>query len=164
MPALEYGAAIESIVACSPFGSLSSVVMSKKLMPGFGKSGTLRIICLRSIVNMKSFKPRRSRRSRRSQSSDRKPAKCSACLFVDDGDAIDAGPRWPAAQRLLHPGDRVLVALDERLDAAVEQVLHPPGCALARRRVMDEPAEPYALDTSTDHDPPRHTHVEKSRL
>src|ERR1043165_9143914 len=104
MPALEYGAAIESMVAFSPFGSFSSVVMSKKLMPGFGKSGTLRIICLRSMVNMLPL-------------SNRKSLEGAACLFVHDGHAVDAGARRPPAQRLLHTCDRLLIALDERLDA-----------------------------------------------
>lgn len=72
---------------------------------------------------------------------------------------IDARAGRPAPQCLLDPRDRVLVALDERLDTAVEQVLHPPRRPFARGRIVHEPAEAYALNTSANHKPPRHSHV-----
>jgi hypothetical protein len=58
-------------------------------------------------------------------------------------------------QRLLDARDRGGVPLDQRLDPAVVQVAHPAGDAFALRRLLDEPAEPDALDASTDQEAPR---------
>src|ERR1051326_1612017 len=57
MPSFLYGAASCSHVSLSASGALSSGVMSLKMMPGFGKSGTSRTYVFRSI--------RTSRRSHR---------------------------------------------------------------------------------------------------
>src|SRR5689334_8747383 len=137
------------MVACRPFGSLSNVVMSKKLMPGFGKSGTSRIICLRSMVNMKSL-------------SNAKALFCSRWIFVGDDDALDARARRPLANGALDARDRVLLAFDEGLDAAIEQIRHPAADPFARGGVVHEISKADALHTPADHKSARHTHSESS--
>src|SRR6476469_1996598 len=101
------------MVALSPAGSFSSVVMSKKLIPGFGKSGTLRIICLRSMVNMDSFGR---------WLFNRKPLEISRPILVRDDDMLPARAWRAPPQSAFDARDRLLLAFHERLDASVEQV------------------------------------------
>src|SRR5882672_6477472 len=137
------------IVALRPSGSLSSVVMSKKLMPGFGKSGTLRIICLRSIVNMWSL-------------SNGETLQRTARLFVDHGDALDARTGRAGADGTFDTRHRLGVPFEERLDASIEEVGDPAMDALAFGAVLGEPPKPDALDASTNHKSTGDPHLRRS--
>jgi hypothetical protein len=65
----------------------------------------------------------------------------------------------PAAECALDARHGLFITLDERFDAAIGQIHHPPRYAFAHRNVARKPAESNALHTSTDDKPACDAHV-----
>src|SRR5688572_2463679 len=107
-------------------------------MPVFGKSGTWRMCCLRSMT------PRRCVPGL----SDIELHVLPAWFLGIDLDLVDACGRRPLPERALDARDRFGLALHVRFDPAVGTVPHPACHAFARRGLLREPPEPDALNAS----------------
>src|SRR3954464_15582034 len=119
-------------------------------MPAFGKSGTLRMCCLRSMVAVSSGAV---------LSLNREVAVCAAELLGHRVDGLDTGAWRTLAQQPFDTSDRFLVSLRQRFDTSIRQIAYPPGDPLAHGDILREPAKAHTLDPSADDEPPCNTHV-----
>src|SRR5689334_2204733 len=103
-------------------------------MPGFGKSGTCRMRCFRVSISP-YFKSAHAARA-----------------LVADRDVLDERGRRTASNLAFKPIDRLPVAFDQCLDAAVGQILHPAAQILRRRGFTRKEPEAHALHTAADHE------------
>src|SRR4051812_40393599 len=113
-------------------------------MPGFGKSGTLR---------MRVFSTSMS--SSLSNLESREAPRRRLFLGVERG---HARLRGAAAERDLDALDGVALPFQQHFDPAVVQVAHPAVHAFTPRGVVREPAEADALHPAADHVPARRDH------
>src|SRR5687768_4482341 len=104
-------------------------------MPAFGKSGTCRMCCLRSIGCASALNGEGT---------------IAADFLIVDVDFFHARAARSVPDRPLNVRDRFGVTLYQRLDAAVRQVPHPPHGPLAAGGVLGEPAEAHTLNASAD--------------
>src|SRR5215510_8456089 len=116
-------------------------------MPAFGKSGTCRMCCLRSMRSLSS-----------PPSINRERLVGRAGFFGIDEHRIDPRTSRTRAKGSLDTGDRFHLALHERFDAPVGQVPHPPGYAFSEGDVTREIAEPDTLHATANQKPTSHAH------
>ena len=77
--------------------------------------------------------------------------------LVGHRDMVDAGARWPVTTPRDHGGDRVIVALEDRLDGSVVAVADPTVDADPRCLALTRVPEEHALHPAGgDHTPSDH--------
>src|SRR5688500_7402708 len=117
-------------------------------MPGFGKSGMLRILAL--SWSMGTAARRMKAEGGGASGGDPEPADAAGGRGGLDREVFDAGAGWTLGQRALDAGHRLDLAFDQGFDTAVRAVPDESGHALAHGRVLREVAEPDPLDAAGD--------------
>src|SRR5688572_9350304 len=127
-------------------GSFSSVVMSLKTMPGFGKSGTSRMKAFNdSALDSRLMAPESSSRRRRLADVE---ALAASRLHLHAFDGSDLRERRPLAQPFLEPLQHGIVPLGDHLDRSVGQVAGEARHPEPLRLPQDEVAVTHALDAA----------------
>src|SRR5262245_39543616 len=116
-------------------------------MPALGKSGTCRMCCLRSMRCLSS-----------PSSINRERFVRRTGFFGVDEHRVDPRAPQPSAKGSFDTGNGFHLAFDERLDAAIGKIPHPPGHAFTKRSVTCEIAEPDTLHATPNEKPTSHAH------
>src|SRR5688572_12512314 len=129
-------------------------------MPALGKSGTLRMCCLRSIQPSREETTTYRTGSAPHLPFDRE-APVTARFLVVHRYLVHAGAARAGAERTLDARDGVGLSFDQCFDAAVRQIPHPSCNAFAAGGVLGEPAESDTLNPAADDESPCDAHREE---
>src|SRR5262249_52981583 len=94
----------------------------------------------------------------------RKACQSAGRIVVDHRHVVYPGAGRPCAERAFDARHGLLITLDERLNAAVGQIRHPPGYAFTHRGIPCKPAETDALHASADDETACDAHGREYRL
>src|SRR5262245_41576094 len=120
-------------------------------MPGFGKSGTCRMRCFKASMRLPCL-------ARTPRLPNLEPSGGSRRRVIVRDDVLQARAAGAAMQFSLETVDRLALAFDERLHAAVGPIHHPAAETFQPRRFLHEVPVADALHTPTHDESPGREH------